>query len=89
MSDRLDFFEVVKVRDDHPEPDIAGKLGHVLGVSEEEGILYGYGVWIYDHQQVWSVKPEEIQALGYRDELAAQDYGRHGSLKVSPDGKIL
>ena len=88
MTERVQFFEVVRINDDSKHPEIAGKLGHVLGISEEDGTIHGYGVWIYDKQEVWSVDPEEFELLGYKDDLAASDYGKHGSIRVSPDGRL-
>jgi len=86
VSSERPFFEVVRVKDNTKAPEISGKLGHILGISEENGTIYSYGVWIYDKQEVWSVDPGEFELLGYKDELAASDYGKHGSIRVSPDG---
>jgi hypothetical protein len=88
VSERVSFFEVVRINEDSKHSEIAGKLGHILGISEEDGIIHGYGVWIYDRQEVWSVDPNEFELLGYKDELAASDYGKHSSIGVSPNGRV-
>jgi hypothetical protein len=88
VSHTPDFFDVIRIIDDAKMEEIRGKLGHILGVSEEDGVIYGYGAWIYDFQRVYSVDSDEFELLGYKDELAEADYGKHGSLSVSPDGIV-
>lgn len=45
-NDRIDFYSEVVVNDLYPG-DKKGRTGVVLGVSEEDGILYGYSVLLH------------------------------------------
>ncbi len=88
VSQTPDFFDVVRIAGDKKMDEIGGKLGHILGISEEDGVVQGYGIWVYDFQRVYSVGTDEFELMGYKDELAEADYGKQGSLRVSPDGIV-
>lgn len=64
MNMQLDFYQEVKVRDNHPELKYCGKKGVVLGISEENGIVYAYGIFIYDIERVFSFNREDLIPTG-------------------------
>lgn len=42
----------------------AGKKGGVMGVSEEDGILYGYSIKVYDEEYLLSFDKNEVIPMG-------------------------
>jgi len=87
----LRFFEVVKVSASSKFEAAREKTGYVNAMSYEEpgDPIEGYGVWIYDLDQWFSFDREELEPLGYKDEMAEAEAKHRPSLRVSPDGKIL
>ena len=41
-----------------------GKKGGVMGVSEEDGILYGYSIKLYDEEYLLSFDKDEVIPTG-------------------------
>ena len=82
------FFDTIRVSNEARCEEIRGKVGYILGVSEEDGLIYGYSAWIYDFERVSSVGIQGFELLGYKDERAKADYGKHEFLRVDSDGKV-
>jgi hypothetical protein len=62
---KLPFFSRVRIVSSTRFPEYNGKVGVVVGASEEHGILYGYSVsFPYSGDDGLFVKPEEIEAAG-------------------------
>lgn len=47
IMQKLDFFQEIQLREDYPNLIYRGKKGVVLGISEENGVVYGYAVLIH------------------------------------------
>ncbi|MGS0574860.1 Imm31 family immunity protein [Xanthomonas oryzae pv. oryzicola] len=63
MTDKeIDFYDEVKVVD--TESPYFGKLGAVLGISEEDGVIYGYAVLLHGEQHNVFVKGKHIVSTG-------------------------
>lgn len=48
---KLDFFQEVQVRPDYPDILYRDKKGVVLGISEAQGVVYGYAVLIHAYER--------------------------------------
>jgi len=46
-DERIGFYQEVRIKDDAKTLKYRGKKGAVLGVSDEDGVLYGYSVLIH------------------------------------------
>ncbi|MBD3773667.1 MAG: immunity protein 31 [Rhodobacteraceae bacterium] len=88
----IGFFEVVRLKDDPALEEAAGLTGHIIGISQDEetGTIHGYGVWVYDLEQVWSVEIDQFDRLGHVDEIAKGEHARRGpAIRVSREGDLL
>lgn len=83
-AQRPDFFDVIRLDADMAPAELRGELGYILGMAEENGVLH-LSAWIYSREEVWSVKAEHLTFLGHRDEIAAAEYSRRSTIRVSVD----
>lgn len=60
----LSFYEKVRVTNSQKAPECNGKTGVVLGISEEDGTVYGYGVHFSDEEEGYFFPPEELEGTG-------------------------
>ncbi|MEC5080509.1 Imm31 family immunity protein [Xanthomonas oryzae] len=59
---KINFYDEVKVVD--AENPYFNKLGAVVGISEEDGFIYGYAVLFHGEDQNVFVKSESIISTG-------------------------
>ncbi|AWH88629.1 Imm31 family immunity protein [Limnobaculum parvum] len=66
MVSKINFYQEVEVLSgcNSKNKKYVGKKGGVMGVSEENGILYGYSVKLYDEEYLLSFDKDEIVATG-------------------------
>lgn len=62
--EKIDFYQEVQVKDDARTEKYRGQKGTVLGVSEEDGVLYGYSVLIHGMDYLVSFDKDEIFPTG-------------------------
>lgn len=58
------FYEKVRVTNSQKAPECNGKTGVVLGISEENGTVQGYGVHFPDEEEGYFFLPEELEGTG-------------------------
>jgi hypothetical protein len=64
--------------------EYAGRKGVILGTSEEDGILYGYGVWI--DEEVVCFTPNQVEKTGVQ--FNEEDFYDGTHISVSVDGEL-
>jgi len=66
MENKVGFYQEVEISTDCKERNkkYAGKKGGVMGVSEEDGILYGYSIKLYDEEYLLSFDKNEVIPTG-------------------------
>ncbi|MBK0035809.1 immunity protein 31 [Erwinia sp. S43] len=64
MENKIGFYQEVKISSDCQNKKYAGKKGGVMGVSEEDGVLYGYSVKLYDEEYLLSFDKDEVIPTG-------------------------
>ena len=61
----FDYYEIVRITSCPGNPEMIGKNGYVAGKSYEDGgPVEGYGVFIFDVEEVYSFDSSEIVSLG-------------------------
>lgn len=66
MCKKIDFYQEVEVLSDSKKTQYRGLKGTVLGVSEENDVVYGYAVLIHGESQVVYFDKDEIVPTGVR-----------------------
>ncbi|WP_435929261.1 hypothetical protein [Dryocola sp. BD613] len=63
---KIDFYQEVEILPScNPKnKKFIGKKGGVMGVSEENGVLYGYSIKLYEEEYLLSFDKDEIVATG-------------------------
>lgn len=61
---QFEFYEKVRVTNSQRSPEYKGKTGVVLGVSEEDGKIYGYSVHFPEEEESCMFVPEELEGTG-------------------------
>lgn len=66
MQNKISFYQEVKISDNCKEKNkkYIGKKGGVMGVSEEDGILYGYSIKLYEEEYLLSFDKDEVIPTG-------------------------
>ncbi|SFN52188.1 Immunity protein 31 [Izhakiella capsodis] len=66
MENRIGFYQEVKISPDCKEKNkkYADKRGGVMGISEEDGIIYGYSIKLYDEEYLLSFDKDEVIPTG-------------------------
>ncbi|MNF81530.1 hypothetical protein D3C84_638060 [compost metagenome] len=62
--ERIDFYCEVEVKESSRLPQHRNKKGAVLGISEEEGVIYGYSVLIHGMDHLTFFEKDEIFPTG-------------------------
>jgi hypothetical protein len=85
----LNTFDIVRVRTTPTTVarETAGLEGVVLGASEDGGVVVAYAVHLYDHDQVWMIRAEDLEPTGRRDRR--ENFYDGASTRVSFDGELL
>jgi len=87
MNTKIDLFDEVKITDNCKNSELIGKIGVVIGVSEEDGIVYGYSVRSSDLPHSYSFSVYEVNPTGKR--FKREEFYDGTSLSVSKDGELL
>lgn len=63
---KIDFYQEVEILPNCQSKNkkYVGKKGGVMGVSEEDGILYGYAIKLYDEEYLLSFNKDEVTETG-------------------------
>lgn len=86
MDHKFKFFEKVIVSSDEPSLRmINGRLGAILGISDDEGHGFSYSVHIYEYGVGWAVIESDLEPTGEFDSREAF-YGGD-SVQVGVDDK--
>jgi hypothetical protein len=64
MIDKIDFYSEVEVLPTTKNKQYSGKKGVVMGVSEEDDILYGYAVLLHDKDTIDFFDKEDLVPTG-------------------------
>lgn len=66
MKNKIGFYQEVEIifgcKDKNKK--YAGKKGGVMGISEEDDILYGYSIKLYDEEYLLSFDKSEVLPTG-------------------------
>jgi hypothetical protein len=85
---RFDWYERVRVTTADPaKAAVDRKLGAVIGKTQGDDGRWSYGVFVYDHQTVWSCWEDELVPTGEFDRRESFYSGE--SIRVSRHGKLL
>lgn len=66
MTSKINFYEEVQVVPNAKNNKYIGFKGVVMGISEEDGILYGYAVNLYNHEYSVYFDKEDLIPTGKR-----------------------
>ncbi len=74
MKNKIGFYQEVEISPESKEKNkkYAGKKGGVMGISEEDGILYGYSIKLYDEEYLLSFDKFEVIPTG--KQLTQEDF---------------
>ena len=66
MENKIDFYQEITISSDCKEANkkYAGEKGGVMGVSEEDGILYGYSIKLYNEEYLLYFDKDEVIVTG-------------------------
>ncbi|WP_407274375.1 hypothetical protein V6C39_01010 [Dickeya ananatis] len=66
MEKKIGFYQEVRISPNCKEKnkEYIGKKGGVMGVSEEDGVLYGYSIKLYDEEYLLSFDKDEVIPTG-------------------------
>lgn len=66
MGNKIGFYQEVEISTSCKEKNkiYIGKKGGVMGISEEDGILYGYSIKLYDKENLLSFDKNELIPTG-------------------------
>lgn len=66
MENKIGFYQEITISPDCKEINkkYAGEKGGVMGVSEEDGILYGYSIKLYNEEYLLYFDKDEVIATG-------------------------
>ena len=81
------FYEKVLILDSAEAPEIRGKYGWILGVSEEDGIVSGYHVTFDEFDHGYGVRPADV--LGTGERAPREKFYSGESIRVSRRGRLL
>lgn len=81
----LSYFEKVHVTDSRKNPEYNGRIGVVLGISEENGTFYGYDVHFPGEAEGYFFLPEELKGTGEFVDRS-EFYDDNDRIRVRVDG---
>jgi len=87
MNRKIDLYEEVRIMDSAENTELQGKIGVVLGISEEDGIVQSYAVDFDDLPYVYSVSANCVIPTGRK--FKREDFYDGTSISVSQDGELL
>lgn len=59
-------FDIVIIKSEYADREVAGRRGYVIGMVEGDDI----GVFVYDVERVWCLKMADVTPAGERDVAA-------------------
>jgi len=71
-SRKIDFYQEVQIKNNAKTFEYRGQKGAVLGISEENGVLYGYAVHIHGMDHLVFFDKDEVFPTGIK--LSREDY---------------
>jgi len=84
---KLDFYTEVEISQHADNAELRGKIGVIMGISEEDGIIYGYSVSFKDLPYCHAVGVDEVSPTGRT--FKREDFYDGSRIAVSADGKLL
>ncbi|MEC5321575.1 hypothetical protein VSX61_22065 [Brenneria populi subsp. brevivirga] len=66
MTEKIDFYQEITIIKSTVRPEFIGRTGVVMGISEEDNILYGYTVRIQDYDYLVFFDPDDLEPTGKR-----------------------
>ncbi|OAT32491.1 hypothetical protein M976_00548 [Buttiauxella ferragutiae ATCC 51602] len=64
MNMKIDFYQEVQVVPDAKNSKYVGRKGVVLGISEEDGVIYGYAVILHDKENTVYFEKDDLVPTG-------------------------
>lgn len=66
MDNKINFYQEIEVlpSNNQQHEKYVGRKGGVMGISEEDGILYGYAIKLYDYEYLLCFDKDEVKATG-------------------------
>jgi len=86
-NEKLDFYAEVRISDGVDDANLRGKVGVIMGISEEDGIVYGYSVRFKELKHSYGFSVDEVSPTGRK--FKREDFYDGSSITVSPDGELL
>lgn len=85
---KIDFFEKVIIVNSRKFPELNGRTGVMLGISEEDGHIYGYGVHVDGESEGYDFAADEIVGTGeFVDRSVFYDDADRVRVRVDEDGR--
>lgn len=74
MESKIGFYQEIEITSGCKDKNkkYVGKKGGVMGISEEDGVLYGYSIKIYDEEYLLSFDKDEVVPTG--KQLTQEDF---------------
>jgi len=64
MNNKLSFFSEVEVLPTTAQKQLINQKGVIIGISEEEGVIYGYGVLIHGREELDFFEAQDLKPTG-------------------------
>jgi len=61
---KFEFYQEVEILPNSLQKECVGKIGIMTGVSEENGVIYGYAVDLYDEEYGYYFKADCLKPTG-------------------------
>jgi len=87
MKQKINVYDEVQITDDCENSELRGKIGVVMGISEEDGTVYGYSVHFAHLPHSYSFSVDEVTPTGRK--FKREDFYDGTNISVSQDGKLL
>lgn len=88
---KIDFYQEVEIIEGKDKNKTTkkyiGRKGVVMGISEENGKIYGYAVTLYGKKEGMCFDHDEVIPTGTR--FKEKDFYNGSYAKVSPSGELL
>ncbi|MBK4783039.1 MAG: hypothetical protein FT714_00080 [Pantoea sp. Pent] len=74
MESKIGFYQEIEITSGCKDKNkkYVGKKGGVMGISEEDGVLYGYSIKLYDEEYLLSFDKDEVVPTG--KQLTLEDF---------------
>jgi hypothetical protein len=85
VEPRFDFYETVRYI--NGEPSLIGKLGAVLGRSQDSDGTWAYAIHVYGESHCFCVAESQLESTGQFGKR--EDFYSGDSIRVSLDGRLI